>query len=392
MNTHFYSPERLSTIMDKKGVDALIATKAPNIQYLTGYRRGGNAIALICRDDITHPELFVHSSNIDFCLEDPIEDLRIHPFGYFAREFSDEVELDERERFVKTLHDQTQTNLDGWQLLTQTLQTAGMRNMMIAADVNIGGLDPLMLLFPEIKLTYQPEILRRLRAVKTQEEIKRLEEAARITEEAIFTSAKSAQLGTTQRQLAQVFSRTAITLNAYLRSDNASVDRGTALGNLNSPHDTVREGCIIRYDVGVHFAGYASDMARSFVFQSASEKQMRIHRALVTGLEREMEYIRPGIEAREVFNKTVACVRSAGIPNYERHHVGHGIGIAGGGYDPPLLGPQDHTVLEEGMVLCVETPYIELGFGCLHVEDMLVVTSEGSRLLTHSNRSLQVLT
>ena len=391
MNTLFYSPERISSTMDEIGAAVLIATTAPNIQYLTGYRRGGDAIALVRRDDITHPELFVHSSNIDFCLEDPIDSLRVHSFGFFARELSGDTELDERENFIKNLHNQARINLNGWQLLAETLHAAGIGNTIVATDAVIGGLDPLNQLFPGLKISSQPDLFRHLRAIKTSEEIKRLAEAARITEQAIFTSAQSACLGTTQRQLARVFAQTVLASNAYLRSDNASVDRGSALGNLNSPRDIVREGSIIRYDVGVHYSGYASDMARCFVFQKASDKQIRIHNALVSGLEKELECVRPGIAACEIFDATVECVRRSGIPNFERHHVGHGIGIAGAGYEPPLLGPHDRTVLEPGMVLCVETPYVELGFGCLHVEDMLLVTPEGYSLLTHTDRSLQLL-
>src|SRR4030042_2231142 len=391
MNTLFYSPESISSIRDETGMAALIATTAPNIQYLTGYRRGGDAIALVRRDDVTHPELFVHSSNIDFCLEDPIDSLRVHPFGFFVRELSDETELDERENYIKNLHNQARINANGWQLLAETLQDASTGNTIVATDAGIGGLNPLIQLLPELKLSSQPDLFRRLRAIKTSEEIKRLAEAARITEQAIFISAQSACLGTTQRQLARVFAQTVLASNAYLRSDNASVDRGSALGNLNSPRDLVREGSIIRFDVGVHYAGYASDMARCFVFQKVSDKQMRIHNALVSGLEKELEIIRPGIAACEVFDATVNCVRKSGIPNFERHHVGPGIGIAGAGYEPPLLGPHDQTVLEPGMVLCVETPYVELGFGCLHVEDMLLVLPDGYRLLTHTDRSLQVL-
>ncbi len=390
-NTLFYSPERLSSDMDELGCVGLIAATAPNIQYLTGYRRGGDALALLCRDDLDHPYLFVHSSNIDYCLEDPAGNISIHPFGFFARDLSGETELEERENFVRDLHKRARLEANGWDLLAETLQSAGMGNSMLASDASMSGLDPLMKLLPGLKIASQPDLFRRQRAIKTAEEVSRLAEAARITEQAIFTSALSACLGTTQRQLARVFSHSVLSSNAYLRSDNASVGRGSALGNLNSPGDIVGEGSILRYDVGVHYAGYASDMARCFVFQKASDKQLRIHSAILAGLEKELETIRPGIAACEVFEATVNCIRSSGLPNFERHHVGHGIGIAGAGYEPPLLAPDNRAVLEPGMVLCVEAPYVELGFGCLHVEDMLLVTTDGYRLLTHSGRGLQVL-
>jgi Xaa-Pro aminopeptidase len=69
--------------------------------------------------------------------------------------------------------------------------------------------------------------------------------------------------------------------------------------------------------------------------------------------------------------------------------VGHGIGIEV--YDPPLLAPTSDDVLEEGMVVNVETPYYELGFGGVQVEDTVVVTADGYRLLTQCDRGLFVL-
>jgi Xaa-Pro aminopeptidase len=115
------------------------------------------------------------------------------------------------------------------------------------------------------------------------------------------------------------------------------------------------------------------------------------HAALVEGQQRALDGIRPGVAACEVFQLAVDGVRRAGIPSYDRSHVGHGIGIAGAGYDLPSLAPSDETLLEPGMVLCVETPYIEVGYGGLQVEDMIVVTEAGYRPLTHLERQLQVV-
>ena len=43
------------------------------------------------------------------------------------------------------------------------------------------------------------------------------------------------------------------------------------------------------------------------------------------------------------------------------------------------------------MVQFVVTPYTEIGYGGLQIEDMIVVTEDGYRLLTHMERQLQVV-
>ena len=104
-----------------------------------------------------------------------------------------------------------------------------------------------------------------------------------------------------------------------------------------------------------------------------------------------LEMIKPGVTGAEIFAAAVKAVRQTGIPHYGRQHVGHGLGLGLSGYDQPLLAPGDHTPLEAGMVICVETPYYELGWGSVQIEDMIVVTEDGHRRLTTMSRDLQVL-
>jgi len=391
MKSLFYSPERVAQAMDDAGIQALIAITAPNIQYLTGYRRGGDSIAVLCREDLSHPDLIVSSTNMDYCLEDPCESLGIHTFGFYARNFAEGVVLDQSEQLIQRLHYDSETTKSRWELAADLLQTSQLSSGWVGVDGTADAVAPLIKLLPNVHVNSTPDFFRHLRMIKTGEEVQRLGEAARITEHAILASAQSAVLGTTQRQLARIYSLTIIAANASVRSDNSSIGRGSALGNLNSPRDVVEVGSILRYDVGAHYEGYASDLARCFVFKQIGEKERRIYEALLAGLEKELELICPGISACEVFEATVAEVRRAGMAGFERHHVGHGIGIAGAGYEPPLLGPADRTPLEPGMVLCVEVPYVEVGYGGLQVEDMLEITPNGYRLLSHADRSLRVL-
>ena len=47
--------------------------------------------------------------------------------------------------------------------------------------------------------------------------------------------------------------------------------------------------------------------------------------------------------------------------------------------------------LFEGMVINVEAPYYEVGFGALHVEDPIRVGADRPRVLTVTSRDLVVL-
>ena len=99
--------------------------------------------------------------------------------------------------------------------------------------------------------------------------------------------------------------------------------------------------------------------------------------------------IRPGVSAEQVFDVAVSAVEAAGLAPYRRHHCGHAIGTEV--YERPVISPGSSTALEPGMVFCVETPYYEIGWGGMMIEDSLVVTDTGVEMLTTSDRSLRVI-
>src|SRR5213595_1994314 len=118
-------------------------------------------------------------------------------------------------------------------------------------------------------------------------------------------------------------------------------------------------------------------------------KQARYYGAALAGERAAIEAMKPGVPVGRIFDIAVQTTRAAGIPHYQRHHVGHGIGLEP--YDPPTIAPGGDTVLEPGMVFCVETPYYEHGWGGVQVEDAVEVTAAGARLLTRSSRELRIV-
>jgi len=391
MNNLLYNPERAGVALESFGADAYLATNSGNVQYFTHFRKGGGAISILSGANIGSPMLIVKSSGMDYILEDPCDPLQIRVCGNFYRFVADNVDLNERENLIRQLHESASIDKNEWDLAAEELDRVGLKNGTLVVDATPDTLVPLSKRLPDIKIKSAPDLFRRLRMVKTPEEIARLAEGARITEQAIYASVTSASLGTTQSQLARAFSLSAIAAGCFIRQDNASIGRGSALGNCNQPRDIVEDGSIIRYDLGVFCKGYATDIARTFAFRSASARVRDYMGSMVAGQNAALDHIHPGTTANEVFYSAVDAVRKAGVPHFNRTHIGHGIGIAGGEYDPPLLAASDNTILEPGMVLCVETPYVELGFGCVHVEDMVVVTEKGYEFLTHTERNLVIV-
>jgi Xaa-Pro aminopeptidase len=163
----------------------------------------------------------------------------------------------------------------------------------------------------------------------------------------------------------------------------------TAFANVQPSARKIRRGDIIRFDVGGRYNHYRADIARNAVLGEPSAKLKTYHHAIRAGLLRGIEMVKPGARAADIFEAAVATVRKEGLPHYARNHVGHGIGLDG--YDAPDFSPGSREVLEENMVICLETPYYELGFAGLQVEDMIRVTRDGFESLMSTGSELRVL-
>jgi Xaa-Pro aminopeptidase len=217
------------------------------------------------------------------------------------------------------------------------------------------------------------------RLIKTEEEVRRLRTAVEITERGLEATFKAAREGISEEELGFVFDRTVVEhggspLHTLIGFGNRSA-YPTAAYPTDLPSDrTLREGELIRWDVGCEYGGYVSDIARVAVLGSADREQLRRWNGVLAGEAAALAAVEVGRAAREIFDAGVQAARREGLP-LERKHLGHGIGIDM--YEPPLLSPDDAMTLQAGMVIDVELPYYELGFGGLQIEDTVLVTSQG---------------
>ena len=163
----------------------------------------------------------------------------------------------------------------------------------------------------------------------------------------------------------------------------------SALSDARPTERELRHGDLLRLDVGCTVDGYWSDIGRTAVVGEANDLQASRYGAILAGEQAQLEMVRPGITAADLFDVAVSTVEASGLEPYRRHHCGHAIGTEV--YERPVIAPGSSTVLEPGMEFCVESPYYEIGWGGMMVEDALVVTADGAEVLTISDRSLRVI-
>ncbi len=388
---------RLREMMEREQLDAVIATCPENVTYLSGFwamsqwvRRGPQAYVLFPRGN-EQPCVVANSGILDLVADQDIWISEIRRYGYFQMDVDPSAVLDATDRMQKQLFE-SEAYKGSVEALVTAMKEKGLARGKIGLDemgITPQCMDQLKSLLPAATFVRSFALFERVRSVKTPGEIEILRAAARATEHAIDAALAIAKEGVTEREMLREF-------NACLARHDAApvvgcIGFGTRSAMINvQPSDRrLNRGNLIRFDVGARHKHYRSDMSRGAALGEPAKKIAGYYSAVEKGVLAAYDILKPGLKVSELFNHVVETVRREGIPHFKRSHVGHGIGVDG--YDPPNIAASTDSVFEENMVVCVETPYYELGFAGLQVEDMVRVTKDGAESLMTLNTALRIV-
>lgn len=386
---------RAQQVMDDFGLDVLVGSTPQNVQYLADYQSHGqwlmpasHAFAVLHRDPSRPVSLVVSVGEMDRVSETPPAAEHIEPYGRFYLS-SDEGSLGELEERV------VRNRARVW----RDSPAAALASVMSFLDLPPGatvGLDDRGIL-PNVRTAIHESLsefkivdgygpLQRIRMVKSPKEVALLRRAANVAEVALTTVTEAFRPGITERELVRIYERVVLDEGARPTFSHILIGARGALSNGDVSDAVLSPGQVVRFDVGCSVGSYNSDIARTAVLGKAPVDVRNYYDAILAGEDAGLAALRPGVSAGAIFEAAVSATRQAGIPHYERNHVGHGIGIEL--YDPPIIVANEEIAVEEGMVLNVETPYYSLGWTGIQIEDTVVVTHEGYDMFTTIPRTL----
>jgi Xaa-Pro aminopeptidase len=389
---------RAQALMAKDDLAALVATAPENVTYTSGFwamsqwiRRGPQAYAVHPAPGFGEPCIITTTGALDLVADQNPPVAAVQRYGFFVLEVDAAAGLDPVQERLRELLAQE----DGGEpvaALVKALQARGLDGARVGIDEY--GIPPAYLAKVREALprtTFVPawEVFRQIRAIKTPEEVARLRGSAQIAEKSIAAALAVARPGASELDLAAAFHTTTIREGASPVLGCIGTGPRSALPNAQPTDRRLVAGDVIRFDVGGRYRHYRADIARIATLGEPAAKLKRYHHAIRAGMLRAIEAMKPGARCADIFTLAVDTVRKEGLSHYRRNHVGHGIGLDG--YDPPNLTPSSTETLEEGMVLCVETPYYELGFAGLQVEDTVLVGKDGPVSLMATSSELRVL-
>ena len=391
--------KRLHELMAQAELDAVVATSPENVTYMSGFwamsqwvRRGPQAYILWPAPSRGESCLIANSSALDLVADQKPWVQNVRRYEHFVVDRAPDAilnDVDQRQAALYELPDDG----DPLNALCMAIHENALDRGRIAVDERgllPGYFDALQGRLPACTLVHGFELLRRCRSLKTKEEIVRLRRAAEIAEHSIAAALRVARAGASEIDLARAFHEQTIREGAFPVLGCIGFGSRSAMVNVQPSDRKLQPNDVIRFDVGGRYQHYRADIARIAVRGKPSKKLTTYYHALHMGVRCAYDVVRPGAAASDIFLAVVNAVRSNGLPHYQRTHVGHGIGIDG--YDVPALSPSSKDIIEEGMVLCVETPYYELGLWGLQVEDMLVVQRNGVESLMSTDGCLLTVT
>lgn len=225
-------------------------------------------------------------------------------------------------------------------------------------------------------------IFNHLRMVKAPWEVERIRRACTMATQAWESTLRRLKTGMTADQVSIALQR------AMLDVEGEGGHITLGLEGHGFVH-TYAPGDWLWCDFGTEYEGYRSDLARMAVFGTPNDEQRREFDRIWELTRRLIAHIGPGITCSEVARRHSEDLVSLGLKPLEgSKRVGHGIGVTS---DPPSLGLEDDTVLEPGMIVTPEPRYFERSGQRMHLEENVVVTTNGCELLSSGAERLVVI-
>src|SRR5437667_5411754 len=208
-----------------------------------------------------------------------------------------------------------------------------------------------------------------MRWIKDPDEIRLIQEAQSLTDEAFERILPKLTQGVTEKEVA-------FELEWSLRqagADGVAFDSVVAFGeNAAEPHHhpgdrDLRRGDVVKLDFGALHQGYHADMTRTVAFGPPPGELREIHEVVRAAQQAGIDAIMPGVRCREPEGRARDVISRAGYGERFTHPLGHGVGLEI--HEGPSLRAMSDDELPLGAVVTVEPGVYLPGVGGVRIED-----------------------
>jgi len=353
--------QRLTERLAEAEVDVLLVTDLANLRYLTGYY-GTNGLALVGPDTRSF-----------------ITDFR------YVQQAAEQVDSSFARR---------EAPLELMEVIPKELPPGEIRLGFEESQMSVRQHARLAELLPErVDLVACDGLVEGLRAVKEPSEIERIQAATALADAAFSATLADGLVGRTEAEVA-------LALEVAMRKAGASqpsfptIVAAGAHGAL--PHAAPRPvaiepGQLVVIDWGAELDGYCSDCTRTVATGEPEESAREVYELVLAAQLAGLGAVRAGASCRGVDAVAREVIDAAGRAEQFGHGLGHGVGLEV--HEAPRLSfrSTENDRLSERNVVTVEPGvYVPGDFG-VRIEDLVVVTDDGCRILTSLPKELQLV-
>jgi Xaa-Pro aminopeptidase len=148
----------------------------------------------------------------------------------------------------------------------------------------------------------------------------------------------------------------------------------------------LEKGDFVTFDFGATVDGYLCDITRTVVVGKATSRQKKIYDTVLRAQLAAIRKIRAGASGKAVDKIARDIITKAGYGKNFGHGTGHGISMEI--HSGPSLSPRVDNKLKAGNVITVEPGIYISGWGGVRIEDDVVVTRTGCRVLNQAPKKL----
>ncbi|AND85217.1 M24 family metallopeptidase [Clostridium tyrobutyricum] len=348
--------EKLREAMNQKGLDGVLLLGDPNRNYLSGFT-GNESYSLITKNQA----FFITDSRFTQQAKQQVEDYEV-------------LEYSKSGSFVDFLSDLVQET---------SIKRLGFEENIITYSIY-------KLYKSKVNCDFIPMhgIVEKIRIIKDDEELKLIKSAAEIADKAFAHMIDYIKPGMTEIQIG-------LELEFYMKKLGASdlsfpsiVASGvrSSLPHGEATNKVVNRGEFLTLDFGCIYREYCSDMTRTLVIGKPSDKMVEMYSIVLEAQKLALKEYKPGVPAMEVDAVARNYISNRGYGEYFGHSLGHGVGREI--HESPVIGYRNKSKLVENMVVTDEPGIYIPDFGGLRIEDLLVVTKDGGKVLSKSPKEM----
>ncbi|HIX69243.1 MAG TPA: Xaa-Pro peptidase family protein [Candidatus Enterococcus stercoravium] len=350
--------EKLRELMKKEQVDGFLVTSPYNLRYLTNFT-GTTGLAVI-----TMSKAFL-VTDFRYTEQAAAQAQGFEIVKNVGPIFDEVAKICNQEEVNALAFEETQVSFADYSILEDLLEETPL--------IPISGM------------------IESLREVKDDQEVAIIEKACAIADQGFDHVLKFIKPGMTEIEVANQLDFFMRSLGATSVSFDTIVASGlrSAMPHGVASEKVIEQGDLITLDFGCYYQGYVSDMTRTFALGDPGAKLKEIYQIVLEAQLKVLDAAKPGMTGIQLDAVARDHISQAGYGEAFGHSTGHGIGLEI--HEGPNVSFRADKAFVVGNVITDEPGIYLPGIGGVRIEDDLLITAEGNKVLTHSPKELLIL-